>query len=797
MTMGKGIRKAVSLLLAASMVLAMTGCGGGNGGTGERDNANESVGGSTGTGTGEPGGTGQGDNNPVAMGRYVEAEVDLSEQTGSRVFDMCRRSDGSLVILCPSTLLVSKDEGVTWESEIPQWLADMIREDTYISNMYMAPDGTVAVIYGMNIESGDSNEPDYIQALKLVLPDGTQVPVELELAEGELYVRQAAVNDDGGDGIFYVSTYRGIYEVARDGSYEKVLEIDYNPQWMWVQDDLLFIDNDYGEIDMPMIYDLDGKEQEQDEVLTEFMADNYGDRGFNGTDYCEVYLLPGEDGTVYIIGNKGIHRHAVGGNMMEQIVDGNLSLLSNPSYTINDAIQLEGDAFLILFSNSKVVRFTYDSNVPAVPENMVTIYSLKEDTNIRQAISFYQTKHPDSFVSYQIGMSDGDSMTREDALKKLNTEIMAGEGPDLLVMDNLPFDSYVDKGLLLDLTDYLTDYSKKEPLFDNVIEALKRDGKAYVAPATIAVPQIAGKTDGMERIVDLTGLAEVVEKLREEKPGEDILGISNELGILKRFAATSAPKWITEEGTIDRDSIGEYLEQCRRIADAQMNGLDEDIRIAYEEQSERLAAYHGVTLTEVNRMLYLEIIGFIGGTQQLMAGWSEDEYTFTQMTSLDQTKGFENTKVVPMQGQCSHIFKPASMLAISAASEQTDMAKEFMDTFLSAEVQGMYTGLPLNQNGFDIQYTPKTDFLGENGEYGSWATSNEDGIMISFQAYWPSEEEIAAFKAELAALDTAYIPDHVLEKAVFDQGILYMRGDQSLDKALDEIEREVSIYMAE
>ena len=48
-------------------------------------------------------------------------------------------------------------------------------------------------------------------------------------------------------------------------------------------------------------------------------------------------------------------------------------------------------------------------------------------------------------MEYETGMGDGDSVTREDALKKLNTRIMAGEGPDVIVLDDMPVDSYIEK----------------------------------------------------------------------------------------------------------------------------------------------------------------------------------------------------------------------------------------------------------------------------------------------------------------------------------------------------------------
>lgn len=786
----KSMKKIISLLLAASMVFAMAGCGGDDAGTDEQG-ANVNIGdnseeiGNTEESGSKDGNTGDG---PTAMGRYVEEQIDVSEQaTGAT--DLCVREDGKLVIVDRNVgMLVSEDQGTTWNPETPDWLADY--QEHWISSMCMAPDGTVALMYYV----GDSNSDDPDFRLVLILPDGTQVPVEADFPEDEMYFRQIVMGDDNR---IFASSFGAVYEVFRDGNAEKILTLDVNPSWMWVKGNLLFIDNEWELDEAPIIYDLDKEEYVADEALTDFVGDNYKDRIYNGTDYGAMYLLPGDDGTVYITGKKGIHRHVIGGNMMEQILDGNLSLLSNPDYWIIDMLQLEDNVFLGLFTGGKLIKFTYDPNVPAVPENMITIYSLREDANIRQAVSLYQVKHPDVFVSYQIGMGSGDAVTREDAIKKLNTEIMAGEGPDLIVVDELPFDSYVDKGMLVDLTDYLAQYSSEEPLFDNVIEAMKRDGKAYAAPATIAVPYIVSGADGLENITDLPGLAEVVEKLREENPGQDLMAIGGERGLMKRFAATSEPGWITTEGTIDREILGEYLEQCKRIFDAQMEGLGEEVREQYEHRMERVSEFNGIDAEETEWSINSDMLFYIGKETKMMTGWIPSQYEYTQMISIDKNKEFENTKAVPMQGQCSQVFKPSTMLAVSAASAQPEAALEFMDAFLSADVQGVYDGLPINQNAYDIQFTPNPEYLGENGEYGSWVSSDADGNRVSFQSFWASDDEIADFKKKLSMVNTAYIPDMMLENAVFTQGISYMRGEQSMDETLDAIEKAVAIYMAE
>ncbi len=786
----RDLKKAVSLLLAASMVFAMTGCGAGGAGDGEQG----TQGGTDGSGekvqAGAAGDT-AGDG-PVAMGRYVEEEIDLSEQL-SQPGSMSRLTDGSLVIMDRDAgMLVSRDEGATWTEETPDWFAELKANDTYISNLYMGPDGTAAVITGESVGEGD--DMSFIQSLQLFLPDGTRVPVEAELTEDEMYFKQVAFKEDG---TILASCYRGIYEVQRDGSCEQILTLDYNPQWMWVKDSLLVVDNDWGEQEMPALYDLGAGTAFEDQVLTEFMAENYQDRSFNGTDYSDVFLLPGEEGTVYVAGNKGIHRHVIGGNMMEQIVDGSLSMLSNPNYYTISMLQLEGDAFLGLYTGNKLIRFTYDPDVPSVPEHVVRLYSLREDMNIRQAISRYQVQHPDVFVSYEVGMGSGDAVTREDAIKKLNTQIMAGEGPDLLVMDDLPFASYVEKGMLADLTDYLQEYSAKEPLFDNVIEALKRDGKAYVAPATIGIPQIAAAADGMENVKDLAGLAEVMEQLRQAHPGESIMGIGGAAALLKRLAATSAPKWITADGSIERGVLQEYLEQCKRIYDIQTDGLSQEMVATYQERMERMAEYYGVGMERIDWEVYLDLMSYLGKEQHMMIGWTCAQYGYLELVSLSKNEASKDAKVIPMQGQCTKVFKPATMLAVSAASGQIDAAKDFLGTFLSAEVQSQYDGLPLNQNAFDVQFTPREDIMGEEGEYTSLYTTDAEGNGIGYTMYWPSDETIASFKQELSELTTAYVPDQMLEEAVFRQGAGFMLGEQTMEEALDEIEKTVAIYMAE
>lgn len=784
------LKKIISLLAVSSMVLALAGCGGdrtaGSGGSAAADK--DDSGGSVGLWNSDQ----ESGGGPAVMGRYIEEEIDLTEQAiiGEACRGIRRLSDNSLVILNTETgFVVSEDEGFTWEIRTPEWLSAIQEGYGYVSAMDLAPDGTVMILY-----DEDSGDGKWDPLVALILPDGVLVPAEAALDEEEKWSGLVSASDDGR--YFAVTTQDSIYEIYRDGSTEKFLTPEPSPDWMQIQGGLLFLDSGLGYGTMPAIYELETGNYVEDTVLLEFVESVYGERGYNSGIFRSMCLLPGEEQTVYTVGGRGIHRHVIGGNMMEQVVDGSLSMLGNPNYLINSAIRLEGDAFLVLFSNGKLLRFTYDPDVSSVPENILTVYSLREDSNVRQAIAGYQSRNPDVFVSYTVGMADGGAVTREDAIKKLNTQIMAGTGPDLLVMDDLPIRSYVEKGLLLDLTGHLAACSEREPLFDNLIDALKIEEKAYMTPASFSIPMLIGEKTQVSNVTGMSDMADRVERMRREKPGEDIIGMVSEQEVLSRFATVSAPAWVDDKGQIDRQALGEFLEQCSRIYSAQMYGLDGNVLKKYKEREIALEAMNSRNSKRDWRETYA-LFDLISGTVSLVSSRVDSGDQWIETVSIDRNPGFEEYQAVEMRGQCGGVFCPQMLLSVSTASNQTDAAFAFLDYFLLAQTQSGYDGFPVNKEAFDVIFTPKEGYVAADGGYSYLSVGGADGVTMQYTGYWPTDAEVAALKEQFGSLQTAYIPDSMLEDVVFEQGAAYMQGQQSLELALSEIEKKIAIYMAE
>ena len=70
-------------------------------------------------------------------------------------------------------------------------------------------------------------------------------------------------------------------------------------------------------------------------------------------------------------------------------------------------------------------------------------------------------------MELEIGLSGEDGMTEADAIRTLNTEILAGNGPDLICLDGFNLESYLEKGVLADVSHIL---DQADPLLRNITD---------------------------------------------------------------------------------------------------------------------------------------------------------------------------------------------------------------------------------------------------------------------------------------------------------------------------------------
>lgn len=790
------MKKMTAALMAFLLLLFISGCG----------NA-----GSNGIASGSQGGSGgNGELSPEAMGRYVEEVSDLSGKISGGGNRLYRLANGNLVISDTwSDFLKTGDDGKIWLTDSRRWRTKMMEDGVYIMNIAIGMDNTVGLIYQADIEDIESEdsagnlendekedeEPQIVlnPQLLIIKPDNTEIPVDIVLTEDDAYLNEVYIAENGR---IFVTT-RGtsnIYEVKEDGSSELFLMVEEGrPDFIQFQGNLMVMDG-YG-YDGLALYDMEEKEYIEDEILDEFISENYKDRQNGNMNAYDLFFFFGEEDIIYLAGEKGLYRHVIGGSVMEQLIDGKLCSLGNPSYALQGMLALENNEFLALFSGGKAIHYVYDPDIPTVPGKVLSVYALEDNEMIRQAINLYQTKHPDVYIEFTCGMGDN-SVTREDALKSLNTKIAAGEGPDIWLLDNMPIDSYIEKGLLLDLSPVIGSLSGDAELFGNIVDAMKTDGQLYALPCEVQLPIMTTEKKYLSGVNDLTDIAGMIEKLREDNPEQDLLGFCSEKSILRLFSMTCAPAWMTESGEMNKEAVAEFLQQTKRIYDAQMDSIPDRVIDNYESMADDYVIYNGVASFEDSdyvRMAGINQMNYIGGCNKVLIGC----FDYLNITSIIKAGGFENTEWLPMKGQGGNVFWAESLLGINAASEKPKLAEDFLKECLGKENQSyFYRSLPVNKAAFDESFALPKD-ADSGGMYGSIATNSYDGEFISLTLYWPTEEETAVYKQYMESVDTAYYENEILENAVYEEGITYIQGMQTLEEAVSAIEKKVSLYMAE
>lgn len=735
----------------------------------------------------------------TAMGRFVERNVELGGDSltdwNSRVF---KQEDGSLLIADNSGfVLCSHDNGDTWTREDLPWLTQMSEEGKWIMSMAFGTDKTAAVVW---TEPMDQNSADEINMqLSLFKPDNTEVPVEIKLSAGDLWVSSVYISDTGR--IFANAAGPNLYEVKEDGSSEVFLTIDaISVDLVRFHGNLMLIDG--RGLEAPLIYDMDKQEYIEDEVLADFVKENFGDRDLNAGRSYDMFLVSGGDDAIYVAGQQGVYRHVLGGSAMELVVDGSLNILGNPAYSIMDMFVVNRDEFLVAFMGGKLVRFDYDPNIPSRPNETLKVWSLEDKPLVRQAVSQYQTVNPAVYVEYEVGR-DGNAVTRDDAIKNLNTRMIAGDGPDVVILDDLPIDSYIEKGILMDIAPLLDGMSGDEAVFNNVVEAFREDGHVYAVPCELWLPFVLGKNSDLNKMTDISGIADAMEEMRENNPGADLLQIPSPIGIMRLFAQTSAPAWLSPEGTIDQEAISDFLTQTKRMYDAQMDGLSEEAISIWDGWAGYYSAYesvYGETWEESAgfRKQYRAIYN-ICGMQQFVSGALGDVSDYNCLLSVLASERTVDYGVIPANGQCSNVFCARSLMGVSATSKIPERAQEFIKTALGGEVQAaLVDGIPVTKQAILDNYAEQWRIYKDNDYIsGSFNFVGFEEIEDIEDIRVPDEKKVNELIQWIESMDTAYVENRTFENVVYEEGVSYILGEKSLEEVMEAVETKLGIYLSE
>lgn len=708
-----------------------------------------------------------------AKGRYLESDVELPEEI-SQIRAVEKLADGRIALFDGVYgMYISEDNGETFTLQDLPVMEELQREEAYIVNAAIGSDGSLV----MERYREDGCLYIYIDA------DGNTSEFTVD---GLDLCYQCLFLDDGrllgcGTGVYVID--------PQSESAYKLCDTKFAVEYMRQIGNLLYLVEGNG----VEIFNLSTESFEEDTVLNDFVSNEVAKSAGSATEGAYpvlVYFGDAED-SLYIATSQGLFRHVLKGNVMEEVIKGSLSSMGSPTNALSAMISIDKETFLICYNSSVLKSYHYDPNVSAVPENELVVYSLEENEAVRTAINLYQKENPDTYLSYETGVSGEDGMTREDAIRNLNTALLSGEGPDILVLDGLPLESYMEKGILMDLSDEINAKCMDGEMYENIINSYGNEKVICAVPAFFSFPVCAGNE--ISGITDLESLADRVEKLREEYPEGNIIGSYREKEVLMRLYVISSPAFIKEDGSIDKEKLREYLIQAKRIWQAEKEGVDENKAQQRESMDEAYMRYMGRKDWYADTGMHT--LEYASGKERLLFGeLSGVDFRYSEITSMFKTINQE-MDIAVLNGLAENVFVPNTILGINAAGEHKEAAKDFVMSMLDTELQNQPLGMgfPVNREAMEEELH-KREGDEVNGMI-SW--QDEDGNDSTLEISWPEADQLNKLEEMIESLDTPASADENVRDVVVELGVSALNGEMEIDEAVNEILNRIQIYLAE
>ena len=493
----------------------------------------------------------------------------------------------------------------------------------------------------------------------------------------------------------------------------------------------------------------------------------------NGTTSVRMENLPGtnafaacadEEGNYYYTSQDGIYRLVSGGTLAELVVDGAGTMLTGEDAVPMGLALCPDGSFLMITGDSRVYRYYWDADAP-VEENTaaLTVWSLENNDTVRAAIEVYEQQNPGLTVTYQVAMEDG-ATTREDAISALNTALLAGSGPDVLILDGLDREAYRDKGLLADLSEWV-DLSA---LQSNLVDPFREQEGVFVLPARFSVPVLCGAPEDLAELDSLDALAEYLLQL-PARPAWDCtsagyyepLELPYGLGFvsveqLLDFVLGSSAAALTENG-VNGDAVEAVLEFMQQVGSY------------YGMENYKGLLSNGVISSgsEGQSVSYGDGSYECFSTGNAVLAW-EEMLTPSYLTAVRKDRA--GVSLIQRPGLVQGAYTPRTLAAVCAGA--SDEAGAFIAILFGSEVQASW-----QQDGMPVR---------------------ADALQSSIEANCPDPEARQNVQALIEALQTPVTqPDDTVRDALLQNANALIAGDVTLEQARTGVEDALNLYLAE
>lgn len=390
------------------------------------------------------------------------------------------------------------------------------------------------------------------------------------------------------------------------------------------------------------------------------------------------------------------------------------------------------------------------------------------DNRLQELVNQYEALHPEVEIQLQAVQTDDAHLEAEmeKYLTQTNTAMLAGKGPDLLVLDDLPAASYVKNGLLVNFDELIAQDStfKKADYFSNILDNAKIGGGLYAMPTSFFLHGLAGDEEALA------------------KAGVEINDQSwswNDFAVLSQQLVNQT-----------------YPHVIRTEPQYMLNWMVSDNLSLFVDEPKGTAKFNTASFTglmkQVQDMSEDGVIGLEGIPYFFPVQINSPADYFESLKSYLSPNMKLYVKPHAQDGGTGGYFQPYRSIGLNASSKAKEQAWDFVKFMISDQVpvEPNHAGFPLNKQ----LYAQEIQQLKKEGSVQTAKEGPLKGVPIKVDP-----DELDALEQVLTGathLVSKFQPDQLAE-IITEQSKAFFSGQKSAEAVADLIQNKVTTYLNE
>jgi|GEM_PF-769940 len=443
-------------------------------------------------------------------------------------------------------------------------------------------------------------------------------------------------------------------------------------------------------------------------------------------------------------------------------------------------IKVQTIDFEAMAVSGRLLRYTWDETAITDTNQTITIWALHDNPLVRAAITTLWQNNPNADITFEVALTGDDAVTASDAIRTLNTQLLSGRGPDIIILDGLPLDAYAGRGMLLNLAGRVD----TGDVYANLLAAYTTSGAQYVIPTQFSIPMLMGAAEHMDLATDLQTLVAMIEAgnpvpaMRMTAgplggtPYEDRAVISfNDFDELFDTLWNVSANELIVNNRVNTDALREFLSAAQRIAQKYNLSAPSEYGMMGQVGVFVSASGGGGGMNQRANMISGSVMQFMMETTHLAA------HTLDSVMLIQTLLRRDGVELSQFPGLTEGAWVPSTLVGVSADTQVQDFAIEFINTMLSLEIQIMNhgLGLPVSQAAVQAQI---------------------DQINQTFSEMGMPEFELD-IDAIVAGLTSPVFLETTIRNTILGAALQLAEGRLDLEGAVQAIEQNLRTYLAE